>query len=154
MNSFSSEPMTDEETRRPTFLLIEDDAVDVEAFRRAVKRNQVDCELVHASDGRAALEKLRELVDGNENVGVLAFLDLNMPGLNGHEFLAEVRRDDSLKRLAVFVVTTSRHKRDIALAYDKNVAGYFEKDDLNSVLEMARHFAGRLVFPTLGGQAD
>ncbi|MCC9656498.1 response regulator [Rhodopirellula halodulae] len=154
MNSFSSEPMTDEETRRPTFLLIEDDAVDVEAFRRAVKRNQVDCELVHASDGRAALEKLREMVDGNENVGVLAFLDLNMPGLNGHEFLAEVRRDDSLKRLAVFVVTTSRHKRDIALAYDKNVAGYFEKDDLNSVLEMARHFAGRLVFPTLGGQAD
>jgi CheY-like chemotaxis protein len=142
------------EPKRPTFLLIEDDAVDVEAFRRAVKRNQVDCELVHASDGGEALKKLRDLVDEKDNVGVLAFLDLNMPGLNGHEFLTEVRRDDSLKRLAVFVVTTSRHQRDIALAYDKNVAGYFEKDDLNSVLEMARQFAGRLVFPTLGSSGE
>ncbi len=143
-----------DDVKRPTFLLIEDDAVDAEAFRRAVKRNQVDCELVHASDGGEALEKLRTMVDENDDIGVLAFLDLNMPGLNGHEFLAEVRRDESLKRLAVFVVTTSRHKRDIALAYDKNVAGYFEKDDLASVLEIARQFAGRLVFPTLGGKSD
>ena len=143
-----------DDVKRPTFLLIEDDAVDAEEFRRAVKRNQVDCELVHASDGGEALEKLRNMVDENDDIGVLAFLDLNMPGLNGHEFLAEVRRDESLKRLAVFVVTTSRHKRDIALAYDKNVAGYFEKDDLASVLEIARQFAGRLVFPTLGGKSD
>ena len=143
-----------DDVKRPTFLLIEDDAVDAEAFRHAVKRNQVDCELVHASDGGEALEKLRNMVDENDDIGVLAFLDLNMPGLNGHEFLAEVRRDESLKRLAVFVVTTSRHKRDIALAYDKNVAGYFEKDDLASVLEIARQFAGRLVFPTLGGKSD
>ncbi|CAD72706.1 MAG TPA: response regulator [Rhodopirellula baltica] len=143
-----------DDVKRPTFLLIEDDAVDAEAFRRAVKRNQVDCELVHASDGGEALEKLRSMVNENDDIGVLAFLDLNMPGLNGHEFLAEVRRDESLKRLAVFVVTTSRHKRDIALAYDKNVAGYFEKDDLASVLEIARQFAGRLVFPTLGGKND
>ncbi|EGF29635.1 response regulator [Rhodopirellula baltica] len=143
-----------DDVKRPTFLLIEDDAVDAEAFRRAVKRNQVDCELVHASDGGEALEKLRSMVNENDDIGVLAFLDLNMPGLNGHEFLAEVRRDESLKRLAVFVVTTSRHKRDIALAYDKNVAGYFEKDDLASVLEIARQFAGRLVFPTLGGKSD
>ena len=140
-----------DDVKRPIFLLIEDDAVDAEAFRRAVKRHQVDCELVHASGGAEALEKLRSMVDENEDVGILAFLDLNMPGLNGHEFLTEVRRDESLKRLTVFVVTTSRHKRDIALAYDKNVAGYFEKDDLASVLEIARQFAGRLVFPTLGG---
>lgn len=140
--------------KRPTFLLIEDDAVDAEAFRRAVKRNQVDCELVHASDGGEALEKLRCMVNENDEIGVLAFLDLNMPGLNGHEFLAEVRSDESLKRLAVFVVTTSRHKRDISLAYDKNVAGYFEKDDLGSVLEIASQFANRLVFPTLGGKHD
>ncbi|PHQ31713.1 response regulator [Rhodopirellula bahusiensis] len=143
-----------DDVKRPTFLLIEDDAVDAEAFRRAVKRNHVDCELVHASDGGEALQKLRDMVDENDDIGVLAFLDLNMPGLNGHEFLAEVRRDESLKRLAVFVVTTSRHKRDIALAYDKNVAGYFEKDDLASVLEIARQFAGRLVFPTLGRKSD
>ncbi|MEO9590044.1 response regulator [Rhodopirellula bahusiensis] len=143
-----------DDVKRPTFLLIEDDAVDAEAFRRAVKRNQVDCELIHACDGGEALEKLRSIVDENENVGVLAFLDLNMPGLNGHEFLTEVRGDDSLKRLAVFVVTTSRHQRDIAMAYDKNVAGYFEKDDLASVLEMARQFAGRLVFPTLGTKSE
>ncbi|EMB17267.1 response regulator receiver protein [Rhodopirellula europaea 6C] len=154
MKSAPVDSSNQDDVKRPTFLLIEDDAVDAEAFRRAVKRNQVDCELVHASDGGEALEKLRNMVDENDDIGVLAFLDLNMPGLNGHEFLAEVRRDESLKRLAVFVVTTSRHKRDIALAYDKNVAGYFEKDDLASVLEIARQFAGRLVFPTLGRKSD
>ena len=54
-------------------------------------------------------------------------LDINMPKMNGIEFLKEIRRDEKLKNIVVFVMTTSNEDRDKINAYELNVAGYILK---------------------------
>jgi DNA-binding NarL/FixJ family response regulator len=77
---------------------------------------------------------LRERAHQSGMNDVLVFLDLNMPGMNGHEFLAELRADAELQRTIVFVLTTSDHDRDIQRAYEQNVAGYFLKSEIDSLI--------------------
>jgi CheY-like chemotaxis protein len=54
-------------------------------------------------------------------------LDLNMPQMNGHEFLRELRADKELKPISVFVISTSNDDRDRTEAYNYNIAGYLVK---------------------------
>lgn len=79
-------------------------------------------------DGREALEALR---CQGEYASVpradLVLLDLNMPGMNGIEFLSELRRDPELKHTIVIVLTTSDLDEDKVEAYNLNVAGYILK---------------------------
>lgn len=114
-----------------TILLVEDDPVDVEAIRRAFAKHRIANPLICARDGIEALKLLR----GEDGVSRLArpyivLLDLNMPRMNGFEFLEEVRNDDSLKSSVVFVLTTSDLDRDRAKAYQKQIAGYIVKDQV------------------------
>jgi DNA-binding NarL/FixJ family response regulator len=60
----------------------------------------------------------------------LVTLDLNMPRMDGFEFLEEVRNDPSLQRAVIFVLSTSDSPKDVAAAYSANIAGYIVKDDL------------------------
>lgn len=129
-----------------TFLLVEDDPIDAMMFRRVLDKSEVDAEFHHCTDGAAALDTLRAL--GAKNIVV--FLDLNMPGVNGHDFLDELRADPALKRVIVFVLTSSEHQRDVELAYDKNVAGYFNKDNISKVLEIAVPYVSHVCFPSVG----
>jgi len=55
-----------------------------------------------------------------------------MPKMNGLEFLAKIRKDESLQSSVVFVLTTSHAEEDITAAYSKQIAGYFVKDDVGS----------------------
>jgi len=106
-------------------LLVEDDDVDVMNVRRAFQRAHVSNPLHVASNGLEALDMLRG--DSIPLGRRLVLLDLNMPRMNGIEFLREVRADTELRSLPVVVLTTSNDERDKVDAYNLNVAGYLLK---------------------------
>lgn len=111
-------------------LLVEDDSVDQEAIRRALKNLRIANPLVVAENGLEALHVLR----GNHHDGLerphLVLLDLNMPRMNGHEFLQEIRQDKNLRDTVIFVLTTSSNEKDMVAAYEKNIAGYIVKGQI------------------------
>jgi CheY-like chemotaxis protein len=108
-------------------LLVEDDDIDIMNVKRAFKKNNVQNPLTVAEDGLKALEILKSLKANNEPVPKIILLDLNMPRMGGIEFLAELRKDEDLKDISVFVMTTSSEETDIVDAYRLNVAGYIVK---------------------------
>jgi CheY-like chemotaxis protein len=106
-------------------LLVEDDAVDVMNVQRAFKKNNIQNPLHVAGNGLQALDMLRNGSVPAHNRIVL--LDLNMPLMNGIEFLRAVRADPELRSLPVVVLTTSNDDRDRVESYQLNVAGYLLK---------------------------
>lgn len=106
-------------------LLIEDDEVDVMNVRRAFQKNHIANPLFVAANGVDALEQLRDGKIPRDRRIIL--LDLNMPQMNGIEFLRELRADAELKLTPVSVLTTSNDERDRIEAYNLNVAGYLLK---------------------------
>ena len=106
-------------------LLVEDDEVDVMNVRRAFQRNNVSNPLFVAGNGLEALEMLRSDTIPRERRLIL--LDLNMPKMNGIEFLQALRADPELSSTPVVVLTTSNDDQDKIDAYNLNVAGYLLK---------------------------
>ncbi|MEO8193053.1 MAG: response regulator [Gemmatimonadales bacterium] len=106
-------------------LLVEDDEVDVMNVRRAFERNNVSNPLYVAGNGLEALEMLRDGTVPRERRLIL--LDLNMPKMNGIEFLQALRADPELSSAPVVVLTTSNDDQDKLDAYNLNVAGYLLK---------------------------
>lgn len=106
-------------------VLVEDDDVDVMTVRRAFEKNRMTNPLHVASNGIEALELLRSGTVAN--VRRLILLDLNMPKMNGIEFLKELRADPQLQTSSVVVLTTSNEERDVVEAYRLHVAGYLLK---------------------------
>jgi CheY-like chemotaxis protein len=106
-------------------LLIEDDEVDVMNVRRAFQRNHIANPLYVAGNGLEGLEMLRngKVPEGRR----LVLLDLNLPKMNGIEFLRTLRADPALSSISVVVLTTSANERDKVEAYKLNVAGYLLK---------------------------
>jgi len=105
-------------------LLVEDDRVDVMTVERALKELKVTNPLVHSANGEEALGYLRS--ESNKKPCVI-LLDLNMPKMNGTEFLKVVKADDVLKRIPVIVLTTSREEQDVVESFNLSVAGYIVK---------------------------
>jgi CheY-like chemotaxis protein len=111
--------------RELNILLVEDDQVDVMNVQRAFRKNNISNPLWIAGNGVEALDKLRsgEIPQSR----LLVLLDLNMPRMNGVEFLRHLRADGELRQLPVVVLTTSDDERDRLEAYHLNVAGYIVK---------------------------
>lgn len=110
-------------------LLVEDDEVDVMNVQRAFKKNNITNPLYLASNGLEALSILRGS-DSKINIPQarrIILLDLNMPKMNGIEFLRELRADEQLQSIPVIVLTTSNEDKDKVEAYKLNVAGYILK---------------------------
>jgi len=105
-------------------LLIEDDEVDIMNVQRAFKNINLYNKLYIRKNGLEALQFLKE---EKSEKPIIILLDINMPKMNGIEFLQEIRKDDHLKSLPVFVMTTSNQEQDIVAAYNLNVAGYIVK---------------------------
>ncbi|GAB3817272.1 response regulator [Pontibacter rugosus] len=105
-------------------LLVEDDEVDIMNVQRAFKKNTITNPLFIARNGEEALEMLR-----TDQVPFphIIILDINMPKMNGIEFLRELRADEQFKSASVFVMTTSNEDSDKMSAYNFNVAGYILK---------------------------
>jgi CheY-like chemotaxis protein len=133
-------------------LLVEDDDVDVQAFRRAFAKNRIANPITVARDGIEALEMLRGQ-NGKPKLPkpYLIVLDLNMPRMNGLEFLETIRADDDLKTSIVFIITTSKAEEDKARAYGHNVAGYIVKQDpaktFLDAISLLEHFWKIIEFP-------
>lgn len=109
-------------------LLVDDDELDVMNVRRAFKRNNITNPLFVAGNGLDALALLRDPGPGGiPRERRLVLLDLNMPRMNGLEFLRELRQDPDLRHITVVVLTTSDDDRDRVEAYQLNVAGYILK---------------------------
>lgn len=109
-------------------LLVEDDDVAAEAVMRSMRRAGIACPVTWVEDGQAALDVLRD--QDAQRVAPrprLILLDLNMPRMNGFEFLDAVRSDPKLREEVIFVLTTSSADSDRSRAYDGNVAGYMVK---------------------------
>ena len=106
-------------------LLVEDDEVDVMNVRRAFERNNVSNPLYVAGNGLEALAMLRDGTVPRERRLIL--LDLNMPKMNGIEFLQALRADPDLASTPVVILTTSNDDQDKIDAYNLNVAGYLLK---------------------------
>jgi CheY-like chemotaxis protein len=105
-------------------LLVEDDSVDAMTVKRAFKDLRVMNPLTHRINGEEALEYLR---DKSSEEPCVILLDLNMPKMNGIEFLKVVKADDVLKRIPVIVLTTSKEECDIMDSFKLSVAGYIVK---------------------------
>ncbi len=105
-------------------LLVEDDNVDVMTVKRALKDLKINNPLVSTANGEEALEYLKN--NGNTRPCII-LLDLNMPKMNGIEFLQVVKADDTLKKIPVIVLTTSSQQQDIIESFKLNVAGYIVK---------------------------
>ena len=115
----------DAEDHSLNILLVDDDEVDVMTVKRAFAKANIVNKVFVATDGIEALQLLR--ADGVPAARRLVLLDLNMPRMNGIEFLREIRSDPALQVLTVVVLTTSNEDRDRVEAYQLNVAGYLLK---------------------------
>lgn len=117
-------------------LLVEDDRLDAMTAKRAFKDLNVTNPLVHSVNGEEALEYLRD--EGNRKPCVI-LLDLNMPRMNGIEFLKIVKEDETLKSIPIVVLTTSGDKEDISESFKLSVAGYIVKPvDYKGFVEAVR----------------
>jgi len=113
------------EERVLNIVLVEDDEVDVMNVQRAFRKNNIRNPLFIAGNGVDALEMLRgDEIPADRRI---VLLDLNMPRMNGIEFLRELRADAALRHTPVVVLTTSNDERDKVEAYNLNVAGYLLK---------------------------
>ena len=107
-----------------SIMLVEDDEVDIMNVKRAFKKNNITNPIMVARNG---LEALDMLTKPGIALPKVIILDINMPRMNGIEFLKEIRKDENLKMISVFVMTTSNQDSDKIKAYDLNVAGYILK---------------------------
>jgi CheY-like chemotaxis protein len=105
-------------------MLVEDDDVDAMTVRRAFKDLSVTNKLVHCVNGEEALKHLRNT---DNEIPCVILLDLNMPKMNGTEFLGIIKSDEILKHIPVIVLTTSTEERDILESFKHSVGGYIVK---------------------------
>lgn len=111
-----------------TILLVDDDDVAQEAVIRSFKIYNIQFPIVTASDGQEALDILRGLHPDKQIDGpIIVLLDLNMPRMNGFEFLQTLRTDLILSSTVVFVLTTSSADSDRVRAYEEYISGYMVK---------------------------
>jgi len=121
MNTLIEKPLS--------ILLVEDDSVDIMNVQRAFKKNNITNPLHLAFNGVEALNMLRGL-NGKPKMNPqprVILLDINMPKMNGLEFLKELRNDPDLKSITAFIMTTSNDDQDKIEGYKLNIAGYILK---------------------------
>ncbi len=112
-------------------LMADDDADDRLMTQEALEESRLINGLHFVEDGEDLMDYLhrrgRYADLGNTPLPGLILLDLNMPRMNGIEFLRELRSDEKLRHTPVVVLTTSDDERDKINAYNLNVAGYLLK---------------------------
>lgn len=104
-------------------LLIEDDTIEVMKFKRAIVKLELEHELIEARNGEVALNILKK----DQIIPDVIFLDLNMPKINGLEFLKILKEDEVLRYIPTVILTTSNNRSDVLSCYSIGVAGYIIK---------------------------
>jgi two-component system response regulator len=112
-------------------LLVEDNPSDVKLTRRALEQNQITNELVHAGDGREALDYLfgaGEYAGRNvREAPAVVLLDLKLPKVDGLQVLKAIRADERTRLLPVVVLTSSSQEEDVVASYKLGANSYIRK---------------------------
>ena len=106
-----------------SILLIEDDRIEVMKLKRVLSKEALNHKLIEAKNGEEALTLLRD----KSILPDLILLDLNMPKIDGIEFLKILKADDTLKYIPTVVLTTSSNHNDVKQCYEIGIAGYVLK---------------------------
>ncbi len=122
--------MMTHQTKPVTLIVIEDDDIEAKSIERAFKKAKVANPLRRAIDGVDGLALLRG-EQGHAPVSgpYMLLVDINMPRMNGIEFVQALRGDEELDSSIVFILSTSKREEDKLAAYDLNVAGYIVKEN-------------------------
>ncbi len=120
-------------------LLIDDDTIEIMKLNRTVMSLELDHEIVEAKNGEQALKILEQ----KDEIPDIILLDLNMPKINGIEFLSILKESDELKHIPTIILTTSSNNKDLLQCYKTGIAGYIIKplkyndyvDKIKKVLE-------------------
>ncbi|MFN3136157.1 MAG: response regulator [Allomuricauda sp.] len=104
-------------------LFIEDDAIETMKFQRTMSKLETKHTLIEAKNGEEALEYL----ESGKSLPDIILLDLNMPKMNGIEFLGLLKQHDKIKYLPTIVLTTSENRDDLLECYKIGIAGYIIK---------------------------
>jgi CheY-like chemotaxis protein len=113
-------------------LIVDDDDLTAECLQRSLAKAGGSFRVIPAEDGREALQILQGKSPKRVENPFIVVLDLNMPRMNGFEFLDELRADPGLRGSVVFVLSSSDAELDIVRAYDNFVAGYMVKTVVGS----------------------
>ena len=117
-------------------LLVEDDRVDAMTVRRSLKQIGATNPIFHVTDGELALAFLRD--PANPRPGLI-LLDINMPRMNGIEFLRLAKEDPALRSIPVVILTTSQEDKDRFESFNLSAAGYMMKPvDYGQFVEVMR----------------
>lgn len=121
-------------------LIVEDNPGDVRLIREAFRECGIHSTLHVTRDGAEAMEFLKHQGGyRNSPRPSLILLDLNLPRKDGREVLAEIKCEQSLRRIPVVVFSTSRRREDVSCAYDLHANCYVPKpDDLESLIDIGR----------------
>lgn len=109
--------------KKLTILLIEDDMIELMKFNRTVSKLGLSHAVTEAKNGEDALEVLNK----KERLPDIILLDLNMPKMNGIEFLNILKSDNELRYIPTIILTTSNNRRDMLECYKIGIAGYMIK---------------------------
>ena len=109
--------------RKLNIMLVEDDMIEVMKFTRATTSFDMPVNIMEANNGEAALELLLR----KDNLPDIILLDLNMPKINGIEFLKVLKADEKLNYIPTIILTTSSNRKDLLECYKVGIAGYVLK---------------------------
>jgi CheY-like chemotaxis protein len=109
-------------------LLLEDESADAYLVKMALKENKILANLYHVVDGREGLDFLQRAEKYTDAPRPdLIFLDLNMPRMNGYEFLKAIKANSMFCDIPVIVLTTSDVENDVVRSYESGAASYITK---------------------------
>ena len=104
-------------------LLIEDDTIEIMKLERTVSSLKLNHKIIKARNGEEAFKLLSE----KDALPDIILLDLNMPKMNGVEFLTILKNDNHLKYIPTIILTTSINRKDVLKCYEIGVSGYIIK---------------------------
>jgi two-component system response regulator len=105
-----------------SILIVDDNAADIILAKKAIAMSRPGCSIEYAYDGGEAIDLLQE-----RDLPSLIFLDYNMPGINGIEFLQAIRKSGTTRYLPVVMLSSSIHESDIKESYDAGANSYLNK---------------------------
>jgi len=139
--SFHEEEVVMGNLKPATIFIIDDNAVERRVVKRSLNIEKIGNNVKEAEHGEQAMEML---VNGEVPKPFIILLDINMPRMNGHEFLEQLRQNDDYQDSVVFVLSTSGDKIDRDKAYGQNVAGYITKEnageDFSNMIKLIKEY--------------
>ncbi len=108
--------------KRLNILFVDDDEVERMKFSRVCNKSTYQLDITDAKNGEDAIDKLK-----NPSLFQLIFLDLNMPKMNGIEFLEILKSNEQLKYIPIIILTSSDSIKDLKKCYELGIAGYLVK---------------------------